>query len=109
MSPLRAHCCNVSEGQCSQLLLSQSSVESQSLSVRLNSELAVFASLVKQVTLGEGRDIYQHIAQTPVTNLAAIRQASGKQAARVASVPTTASIQAALAQELEEKHWRRTR
>ncbi|MGR5001073.1 beta-ketoacyl synthase N-terminal-like domain-containing protein [Vibrio celticus] len=97
---------NISEGQCSQLLLSQSSVESQSLSVRLSNELASDAKrqLVKQVTLG-GRDIYQHIAQTPVTNLATIQQkASGKQAARVASVPTTASIQAALAQkELEKK------
>ena len=97
---------NISEGQCSQLLISQSSVESQSLSVRLSSELASDAKrqLVKQVTLG-GRDIYQHIAQTPVTNLAAIKQkASGKQAARVASVPTTASIQAALVQkELEKK------
>ncbi len=56
------------------------------------------------MTLG-GRDIYQHIAQTPVTNLATIQQkASGKQAARVASIPTTASIQRFLvSKELEKK------
>ena len=94
---------NISEGQCSQLLLSLSSVESHSLSIRLSSELAsdTKRQLVKQVTLG-GRDIYQHIAETPIANLAHIQQkASGKQAARIVSVPTTAHIQATLKDKAE--------
>lgn len=65
---------NVSENQASQLLISQSQSEQQALAARLANELKSDAKhqLVKQVTLG-GRDIYQHIYDTPLASLAAIK------------------------------------
>ncbi len=65
---------NVSENQVSQLLISQSQREQQALNTRLASELESDAKhqLIKQVTLG-GRDIYQHICDAPLANLAAIK------------------------------------
>ncbi|ABV37808.1 omega-3 polyunsaturated fatty acid synthase PfaC [Shewanella sediminis HAW-EB3] len=65
---------NSSENQVSQLLISQSPTENSALSARLSSELKSDAKhqLLKQVTLG-GRDIYQHIVDTPLASLAAIQ------------------------------------
>lgn len=65
---------NISENQVSQLLLSQTSSEQLALTARLSTELKSDAKhqLLKQVTLG-GRDIYQHIIETPLTNLASIQ------------------------------------
>ncbi|MGC9403820.1 beta-ketoacyl synthase N-terminal-like domain-containing protein [Vibrio genomosp. F10 str. 9ZC157] len=88
----RAVVANISEGQCSQLLLTQSSVESQALNGRLNNELpsASQRQLIKSVTLG-GRDIYQHITETPLAELNQIQQKSaGKLAKRQARVVTLA-------------------
>ncbi|MGS0681200.1 eicosapentaenoate synthase subunit PfaC [Shewanella sp. 125m-7] len=66
---------NISENQLSQLLISQTASEQQALTARLSSELKSDAKhqLVKQVTLG-GRDIYQHIVDTPLANLETITQ-----------------------------------
>ncbi|GIU16640.1 MULTISPECIES: beta-ketoacyl synthase N-terminal-like domain-containing protein [unclassified Shewanella] len=66
---------NISENQLSQLLISQTASEQQALTARLSSELKSDAKhqLVKQVTLG-GRDIYQHIVDTPLASLEAITQ-----------------------------------
>ncbi|QFU23716.1 3-hydroxyacyl-[acyl-carrier-protein] dehydratase FabA [Shewanella eurypsychrophilus] len=74
---------NTSENQISQLLISQTAIENSALSTRLSSELKSDAKhqLLKQVTLG-GRDIYQHIVDTPLAGLAAIQ---GKLAAGSAS------------------------
>ncbi|MCK6263538.1 3-hydroxyacyl-[acyl-carrier-protein] dehydratase FabA [Vibrio sp. ZSDE26] len=88
----RAVVANISEGQCSQLLLTQSNVESQSLNGRLSSELPSDSKrqLVKSVALG-GRDIYQHITETPLADLNQIQQKSaGKLAKRQATVATLA-------------------
>ncbi len=65
---------NISENQISQLLISQSASQQQALSLRLSSELKSDAKhqLLKQVTLG-GRDIYQHIIETPLANLTSIQ------------------------------------
>ena len=65
---------NISENQVSQLLISQSVNQQQALSLRLSSELKSDAKhqLLKQVTLG-GRDIYQHIIETPLANLTSIQ------------------------------------
>lgn len=65
---------NVSENQHSQLLISQTALEHNALQDRLSSELQSDAKhqLLKQVTLG-GRDIYQHIVDTPLAGLAAIQ------------------------------------
>ncbi|WP_028768041.1 eicosapentaenoate synthase subunit PfaC [Shewanella fidelis] len=66
---------NISENQLSQLLISQTASEQQALTARLSNELKSDAKhqLVKQVTLG-GRDIYQHIVDTPLASLDAITQ-----------------------------------
>ncbi|WP_295890778.1 beta-ketoacyl synthase N-terminal-like domain-containing protein [uncultured Vibrio sp.] len=88
----RAVVANISEGQCSQLLITQSNVESQSLNERLNVELPSDSKrqLVKSVSLG-GRDIYQHITETPLAELNQIQQKSaGKLAKRHATVATLA-------------------
>ncbi len=68
---------NISEGQCSQLLVTQTSTENQSLTARLGSELPADSTrqLIKQVTLG-GRDIYQHIVTTDLPELSQIQQKS---------------------------------
>jgi 3-oxoacyl-(acyl-carrier-protein) synthase/3-hydroxymyristoyl/3-hydroxydecanoyl-(acyl carrier protein) dehydratase len=65
---------NISENQVSQLLLSQTSSEQQALTRRLSAELTSDAKhqLLKQVSLG-GRDIYQHIVDTPLASLASIQ------------------------------------
>ncbi|RTR32695.1 beta-ketoacyl synthase N-terminal-like domain-containing protein [Shewanella atlantica] len=65
---------NSSENQVSQLLISQSSTENSALTARLSSELKSDAKhqLLKQVTLG-GRDIYQHIVDTPLAAQASIQ------------------------------------
>ncbi|MFA0442744.1 beta-hydroxyacyl-ACP dehydratase [Vibrio sp. 10N.286.49.C2] len=81
---------NVSEGQCSQLLVSQSKIESQALTLRLQREIASDAKrqLIKSVSLG-GRDIYQHITQAPLSTLPHIQQKMvGKTGRRKVSVPT---------------------
>ncbi|WP_076408093.1 beta-ketoacyl synthase N-terminal-like domain-containing protein [Shewanella sp. UCD-KL12] len=65
---------NSSENQISQLLISQTSTENSALTARLSSELKSDAKhqLLKQVTLG-GRDIYQHIVDTPLAAQASIQ------------------------------------
>ncbi|AQS37345.1 beta-ketoacyl synthase [Shewanella psychrophila] len=65
---------NSSENLVSQLLISQSSTENSALCARLSSELKSDAKhqLLKQVTLG-GRDIYQHIVDTPLVAQASIQ------------------------------------
>ncbi|MGF1748403.1 beta-ketoacyl synthase N-terminal-like domain-containing protein [Vibrio cionasavignyae] len=85
---------SISEGQCSQLLIRQSSTESQALAVRLQTELATDAKrqLIRSVSLG-GRDIFQHITESPLSQLATIQQKSaGKQPERRAAVPTVAQM-----------------
>ncbi|MGL6121704.1 MAG: beta-ketoacyl synthase N-terminal-like domain-containing protein [Shewanella sp.] len=64
-----------SQGKCAQLLLSQSATQAHSLQQRLEQDLTLSEQkhLIKQVTLG-GRDIYQHILDTPLSNLDAIQQ-----------------------------------
>lgn len=64
-----------SQGKCSQLLLSQSATQAYNLQQRLDQDLTLSEQkhLIKQVTLG-GRDIYQHILDTPLPNLEAIQQ-----------------------------------
>lgn len=64
-----------SQGKCSQLLLSQSATQAYSLQQRLDQDLTLSEQkhLIKQVTLG-GRDIYQHILDTPLAGLDAIQQ-----------------------------------
>ncbi|WP_394200337.1 beta-ketoacyl synthase N-terminal-like domain-containing protein [Shewanella waksmanii] len=66
---------NISENQLSQLLLSQNQAQQQALSQRLSQELQSDAKhqLIKQVHLG-GRDIYQHIVDTPLEQLPTIQQ-----------------------------------
>ncbi|MPY21168.1 beta-ketoacyl synthase N-terminal-like domain-containing protein [Shewanella sp. YLB-07] len=65
---------NINEDQQSQLLLSQTASENNALKSRLSSELKSDAKhqLLKQVTLG-GRDIYQHIVDTPLASLPSIQ------------------------------------
>ncbi|WP_415776071.1 beta-ketoacyl synthase N-terminal-like domain-containing protein [Shewanella oncorhynchi] len=64
-----------SQGKCSQLLLSQSATQAHNLQQRLDQDLTLSEQkhLIKQVTLG-GRDIYQHILDTPLADLDAIQQ-----------------------------------
>ncbi|PTA49690.1 3-hydroxyacyl-[acyl-carrier-protein] dehydratase FabA [Shewanella morhuae] len=64
-----------SQGKCSQLLLSQSATQAHSLQQRLEQDLTLSEQkhLIKQVTLG-GRDIYQHILDTPLADIDAIQQ-----------------------------------
>lgn len=59
-----------SQGKCSQLLLSQSATQAYNLQQRLDQDLTLSEQkhLIKQVTLG-GRDIYQHILDTPLAAL----------------------------------------
>ncbi|MFC1235680.1 beta-ketoacyl synthase N-terminal-like domain-containing protein [Vibrio sp. F74] len=75
---------NVSENQCSQLLIRQSVAEAQSLTLRLSNDLPADSKrqLIKQVTLG-GRDIYQHVVSTDFSELPAIRQKSANAKPRV--------------------------
>ncbi|HSG62643.1 MAG TPA: hypothetical protein VLA24_14540, partial [Pseudomonadales bacterium] len=81
---------NVSENQASQLLLSQTPIELQALRERLGTELKSAAKhqLIKTVTLG-GRDIYQHIVDTP---LAALPTIKSKMAQGTASSITTSVL-----------------
>jgi len=64
-----------SQGKCAQLLLSQSATQAHNLQQRLKQDLTLSEQkhLIKQVTLG-GRDIYQHIIDTPLADLEAIQQ-----------------------------------
>ena len=64
-----------SQGKCAQLLLSQSAMQAHNLQQRLEQDLTLSEQkhLIKQVTLG-GRDIYQHILDTPLAYLGAIQQ-----------------------------------
>ncbi|EGT3626273.1 3-hydroxyacyl-[acyl-carrier-protein] dehydratase FabA [Morganella morganii] len=64
-----------SQGKCAQLLLSQSAMQAHNLQQRLAQDLTLSEQkhLIKQVTLG-GRDIYQHILDTPLADLGAIQQ-----------------------------------
>lgn len=64
-----------SQGKCAQLLLSQSAMQAHRLQQRLAQDLTLSEQkhLIKQVTLG-GRDIYQHILDTPLADLGAIQQ-----------------------------------
>lgn len=65
----------LSQGKCSQLLIAQSTMQAHSLQQRLEQNLTLCEQkhLIKQVTLG-GRDIYQHIVDTPLTDVDAIQQ-----------------------------------
>ncbi|MGI2096383.1 beta-ketoacyl synthase N-terminal-like domain-containing protein [Shewanella glacialipiscicola] len=65
----------LSQGKCSQLLLSQNAAQARCLQQRLEQDLTLSEQkhLIKQVTLG-GRDIYQHIVNAPLTGLNAIQQ-----------------------------------
>lgn len=65
----------LSQAKCSQLLLSQNATQAQNLQQRLAQDLTLSEQkhLIKQVTLG-GRDIYQHIVDSPLANLEAIQQ-----------------------------------
>ncbi|ABV88227.1 eicosapentaenoate synthase subunit PfaC [Shewanella pealeana] len=74
LAPLSALVVNTNENQISQLLISQSANQQRALSSRLSCELKSDAKhqLLKQVTLG-GRDIYQHIMDTPLASLASIQ------------------------------------
>ncbi|BAJ01171.1 hotdog fold thioesterase [Shewanella violacea] len=76
---------NINEDQQSQLLLSQTANENSALKSRLSSELKSDAKhqLLKQVTLG-GRDIYQHIVDTPLASLPSIQSKLAQ--AKVSSV-----------------------
>ncbi|MGI1987202.1 beta-ketoacyl synthase N-terminal-like domain-containing protein [Shewanella glacialipiscicola] len=64
-----------SQGKCSQLLLSQNAAQARCLQQRLEQDLTLSEQkhLIKQVTLG-GRDIYQHILDTPLADIDAIQQ-----------------------------------
>ena len=75
---------NVSEGQCSQLVVTQTNTETHSLTARLASELAVDSTrqLIKQVTLG-GRDIYQHIVTADLPELQQIQQKAANARPRI--------------------------
>ncbi|MGR5145970.1 beta-ketoacyl synthase N-terminal-like domain-containing protein [Photobacterium alginatilyticum] len=81
---------NISEGQCSQLLVTQTSTETQSLTARLDSELPADSprQLIKQVTLG-GRDIYQHIVTADLSELQQIKQKVANAKPRVQAVANT--------------------
>lgn len=85
---------NISENQCSQLLLTQSPAEKQALSARLSAELKADSKrqLVKQVTLG-GRDIYQHIvtAELPEIN-SIIKKAASAPAAKTSYAPQVKQV-----------------
>ncbi|GIU05612.1 hotdog fold thioesterase [Shewanella glacialipiscicola] len=74
-----------SQGKCSQLLLSQSATQAHSLQQRLEQDLTLSEQkhLIKQVTLG-GRDIYQHILDTPLADIDAIQQ----KAQAITALPT---------------------
>ncbi|MGL4615216.1 MAG: beta-ketoacyl synthase N-terminal-like domain-containing protein, partial [Shewanella sp.] len=63
------------QGHCAQLLLRQSAAQAHHLQQRLEQDLTLSEQkhLIKQVTLG-GRDIYQHILDTPLTGIEAIQQ-----------------------------------
>ncbi|GIU37412.1 eicosapentaenoate synthase subunit PfaC [Shewanella schlegeliana] len=73
-APQSALVVNTSENQVSQLLISQSANQQRALTSRLSCELKSDAKhqLLKQVTLG-GRDIYQHIVDTPLAHLSSIQ------------------------------------
>ncbi len=66
---------NISENQCSQLLFGQSESQTRALQNRLAAPLAsdTKRQLIKQVTLG-GRDIYQHIVDSPLAAQTQIQQ-----------------------------------
>ncbi|SQH75865.1 Omega-3 polyunsaturated fatty acid synthase PfaC [Shewanella benthica] len=95
---------NINKDQQSQLLLSQTAHENSALKSRLSCELKSDAKhqLLKQVTLG-GRDIYQHIVDTPLASLASIKNklAQGsassvvKQHKPLVTRPAQASVQTA--------------
>lgn len=85
---------NISENQCSQLLLTQNPTEKQALSARLSAEIKADSKrqLVKQVTLG-GRDIYQHIvtAELPEIN-SIIKKAASAQATKISYAPQVKQV-----------------
>ncbi len=87
-----------SQGVSSLLLLSQTATQSAQLERRLEQDLTLSEQkhLIKPVTLG-GRDIYQHIVDTPLPALAAI-QGKMRQFQPVApqARPTVSRVQAAL-------------
>ena len=91
---------NISEGQCSQLLITQTSTETQSLTTRLARELPADSTrqLIKQVTLG-GRDIYQHIVTTDLPELSQIQQKVANAKPRVQAVANT-KVEANLAKSI---------
>ncbi|WP_423213348.1 beta-ketoacyl synthase N-terminal-like domain-containing protein [Shewanella maritima] len=70
---------SISEDQCSLLAMSQTPEQQAALALRLNHGVSEYEnepkqklSLVKTVTLG-GRDIYQHIVDAPLNQLASIQ------------------------------------
>ncbi|MFC3187797.1 beta-ketoacyl synthase N-terminal-like domain-containing protein [Shewanella intestini] len=66
----------LSENQCSQLLISQNTQQANAVHTRINTNIGQQSpqkrTLVKQVSLG-GRDIYQHIVDTPIAEIDSIR------------------------------------
>ncbi|NMH64589.1 beta-ketoacyl synthase N-terminal-like domain-containing protein [Shewanella salipaludis] len=62
------------QGKCSQLLLGQTSAQQRGLQQRLAQDLTLAEQkhLIKRVTLG-GRDIYRHIVDSPLPQLASIQ------------------------------------
>ncbi|PMG42192.1 beta-ketoacyl synthase N-terminal-like domain-containing protein [Shewanella sp. 10N.286.52.B9] len=90
--PQHAIIATLSENQCSQLLLSQTSQQQgasqQRLDIDIQQQTAKKLSLVKQVSLG-GRDIYQHIVNAPLAEINSIR-AKTAQIKPLASAAVTA-------------------
>ncbi|GGI73921.1 3-hydroxyacyl-[acyl-carrier-protein] dehydratase FabA [Shewanella gelidii] len=80
---------NISENQCSQLLVSQSAGQKVALGQRLDTQIQHQGklSLIKEVSLG-GRDIYQHIVESEIQNLSDIQ---AKVANKVPATPAPQS------------------
>ncbi|MEH6531589.1 MAG: beta-ketoacyl synthase N-terminal-like domain-containing protein [Photobacterium frigidiphilum] len=90
---------NVSENQCSQLLLTQTNAETQSLTTRLSHELANDSKrqLIKQVTLG-GRDIYQHIVTAELSDIQQIQQKVANTKPRIQAIAKPVAQRQSIAQ-----------
>ncbi len=85
---------NISENQCSQLLFSQTGEQRQALSRRLDTQVKAEGklSLVKRVELG-GRDIYQHIVDTPLDqNQTLISKLANKRPSTLALSPVGSAV-----------------
>ncbi|MBB1268181.1 beta-ketoacyl synthase N-terminal-like domain-containing protein [Shewanella sp. SR44-3] len=97
----QANVLSVSEDQCSNLDISQSQTQQQSLGQRLATPLTQQLSdtittgsklsLIKQVSLG-GRDIYQHILDTPIAAIESIKAKCAHIAPQAQTAPPIAVV-----------------